>query len=240
MKSAPKGVMDASYAEERQRRPALRFRLESRAWAASQAYRRVTGVSRVDCILDMGAAEGETLVVLHRLLDAATCVGIEYSASLVAAAALPEGCRLLQGDVTEPHSEVAEGSFDLVTALAVLEHLAQPQKLLRQAHRALKPGGLFVATCPVPSWDRVSAKLGLHREEFHAGEVDGERFFALAREAELEPLRYERFMLAPVGFLPYLGWTPPIRGAHRMDRAVARLRLFDFLFVNQLFVARRP
>jgi SAM-dependent methyltransferase len=44
-----------------------------------------------------------------------------------------------------PHGE---GSFDLVVAFEVIEHLADWRKLLREARRVLAPGGLFVVSTP--------------------------------------------------------------------------------------------
>lgn len=55
-------------------------------------------------------------------------------------------------------------SFDVVTLLAVLEHLAPPSlnALIREVHRALKPGGVFIMTTPAAWTDgllRILAAL---------------------------------------------------------------------------------
>jgi hypothetical protein len=109
-----------------------------------------------------------------------------------------------------------------------------------QACRALRPGGVFVATCPAGLWDNLSGRLKLHQDEFHATEFDRRRFEEVAQAGGLTPLRYQRFMFAPVGFLPYLRIPVPPGLAGACDACVRALRVFDFGFVNQLFVARRP
>lgn len=42
----------------------------------------------------------------------------------------------------------ADGSFDVVTMLAVLEHLSHPLEILRETHRVLRPGGSLLLTTP--------------------------------------------------------------------------------------------
>ena len=236
----PRGVMGAEYAAGRRQKRHLAFRLRYRALMAARAYRAFTTHAAPPHVLDFGAAEGATMAETHRLLNARASLGVEYSEELIdSARALPEGCRLMRGDATEPLAEVTPESFDLVTALAVLEHLAEPVRLMKQARRALRPGGLFVASCPSRLWDSISGGLKLHEDEYHEGSFDQRRFEALAREAGLQSLRYQRFMFAPVGFLPYLKIPVSPGFACRFDALVRAMRVFGFMFVNQLFVARR-
>ncbi len=238
---APPGVMDGTYAEDRQRKAHLDFRYRSRAFTAARAFRRFAPRTKRPRVLDFGSADGRALVEVHRLLDAQESIGIEFSQDLIARAdTMPEGARLVQGDVTRTHDCIEERSFDLVTALALLEHLDRPEDLLAQARRALKPGGIFAATCPSPFWDKISGTLKLHQEEFHQVDFNRKTFERLARQSHLEPLLYQRFMFVAIGFLPYLKIEVSVRLADRLDRLLRLPRILNPLFVNQLFVARAP
>lgn len=45
-----------------------------------------------------------------------------------------------------------ENEFDLIGAFDVIEHIEEDEQVLREAHRALKPGGGFVLTVPQHPW----------------------------------------------------------------------------------------
>jgi SAM-dependent methyltransferase len=47
------------------------------------------------------------------------------------------------------------GQFDHVVMLAVLEHLAEPEPVLREAHRILAPGGSLILTWPSAMVDPI-------------------------------------------------------------------------------------
>jgi len=72
----------------------------------------------------------------------------------------------------------ADKSFDIVTLMAVLEHLDQPEFIISEIDRVLRPGGVLLLT--VPSWyakpvlEFLSFKLGIvNRDEI----LDHKRYY---------------------------------------------------------------
>lgn len=237
----PKGVMAADYAEDRTRKPHLVFRYRCRAMIAARMFRRFAGGASASRVVDFGAADGRAMIEAHKLLESTWTVGIEWSPELIhCAPEMPFGCHLAQGDVTKPHPKVEAGTFDLVTALAVFEHIAKPEELATRAAEALKPGGLMIATCPSGVWDRISGAVGLHKDEYHEGEFHKARFEQVARAGGLEPVCYQRFMFAPIGVLPYAKIPVSPAFALAVDRVLAPIPLLNLAMVNQVFVARKP
>jgi SAM-dependent methyltransferase len=232
--------MGQEYGRARSSNPALVFRYQTRALIAARMFRTFGRTGGPVRVLDLGAAEGRTMGRTHTLLNAAESIGIEYAQELIDLAELPPGCILIRGDATARHTEVQDRTFDLVTALAVLEHVENPEELARRACDALKPGGVFVATCPSGIWDRTSGSLGLHNDEHHTGAFDRGRFEAVAVAAGLVPKLYRRFMLAPVGVLPYLGIPVGAATGLAIDLLLWRIPIVNLAMVNQVFVATRP
>ncbi len=235
------GVMDAGYADDRTRRKHLIFRYKSRALAAVRGFLEFFPSARNPAVLELGAAEGSTLLEIRRLLGGeGRYLGVELSDSLLAKVPrLPQGVRVIKGDVTGLPASIEDQSFDLVTALAVLEHLDEPILAVREAFRVLRVGGVFVATTPNPWWDAVSTRAGLLKGEYHASDLTLRAMQRLAETAGFSVVRTRPFMFAPVGFLPYLGATLSPALALDLDRTLNRVRIFDRLFVNQLLIARR-
>jgi 2-polyprenyl-3-methyl-5-hydroxy-6-metoxy-1,4-benzoquinol methylase len=235
------GIMDGEYARARRRSRVLQYRYRTRAWIAYQATLRHLPQRDRYQVLDLGAAEGKTLLELRRLLGGrGRFVGIEASEELInSAAALPPDTLLLQGDVHEPPPSVEDESFDLVLALAVLEHVKSPERVAEMVRRKLKPNGVFVATCPHPVWDDVAGRLALLPKETHLHEMTRERLEAVGRM--IGQVEYEPFMLAFTGALPYIGIPMSAQTSTTLDRWVARLPVpfVRHLFVNQVVVATK-
>ncbi len=153
---------------------------------------------------------------------------------------MPENTRLVCGDVMDLPPELEPCSYDLVTILAVLEHLPDPAACLREAFRMLRPGGIVVASCPNPFWDEVAGHLKMVADEHHEQHLGGKELLSLANEAGFEDAVFEPFMWAPVGVLPYLKIAVNPDRALRIDRVLRRLSPLRFSFVNQGLVAQRP
>jgi SAM-dependent methyltransferase len=52
------------------------------------------------------------------------------------------------GDILETFPKVPDDSFDLIVFLSILEHLDDPALILREARRALRPGGRLFFNSP--------------------------------------------------------------------------------------------
>lgn len=99
--------------------------------------------SKVD-LLDIGCGwEAKLLVQLEPYIRSG--VGVDFKAPNI------------KTDKLETHSihlsdalPFESCSFDVVTMLAVLEHLDEPIEILREVERILRPGGRLLLT--VPSW----------------------------------------------------------------------------------------
>ncbi|GAB3706414.1 bifunctional 2-polyprenyl-6-hydroxyphenol methylase/3-demethylubiquinol 3-O-methyltransferase UbiG [Nocardiopsis oceani] len=96
-------------------------------------------------VLDVGCGGGYTT----EFLDArgARVSGIDYSPKLIGAARhhAAETGKDIQYEVgVAEELPYEDGAFDIVTCVDVLEHVRSPEQAVREIHRVLAPGGIFL------------------------------------------------------------------------------------------------
>jgi SAM-dependent methyltransferase len=100
------------------------------------------------CVLELGCGRARSIGALLELLGESEYFGIEASATAVKAARIDYPTYDIRtGDITAlPFSA---SSFDIVVFNYVLEHLPEPYRVLDEALRVLRPGGLVAMIVPV-------------------------------------------------------------------------------------------
>lgn len=113
-------------------------------------------------ILDLGCGTGSTLV---KLKDWGWAVGMDISSLALAYCQQHEVGPLVEAAAQE--IPFHEGSFDLILALDILEHLDDDLGALQEIFRALKPGGYVLVTVPAYNflWSHHD-ELNLHRRRY--------------------------------------------------------------------------
>jgi len=120
-------------------------------------------------LLDVGCSSGAFLNSAIKLGFRAE--GVE-PAPKAAATAQAAGLKVRQGLLHE--AGYADEQFDAITLFEVIEHLQQPQELLRECRRILRPGGiLLIGTGNAGSWSMsaMGARWEYLHIEKHGGHV---------------------------------------------------------------------
>jgi 2-polyprenyl-3-methyl-5-hydroxy-6-metoxy-1,4-benzoquinol methylase len=114
--------------------------------------RRLQGRQAVS-LLDAGCGTGGLLRVLHSAFPDWSLHGIDISELAVQYARQDSAADIRQGSVTElPY---ADASFDVMVSTDVMYHRAvDPDVMLKECCRVLRPGGLMVLNLPAYNWLR--------------------------------------------------------------------------------------
>ena len=152
-------------------------------------------------LLDVGCGPGTLTVDLARRVAPGAVVGLDVSEAPLGEArdlAAREGLEVefRVGDVYA--LDAADGTYDVVHAHQVLQHLTDPVAALREMARVCRPGGLvavrdvdYAATTWFPADDALTDWLALYSAvaRRNGAEPDAaRRLLAWAHEAGLEPL----------------------------------------------------
>jgi SAM-dependent methyltransferase len=166
-----------------------------------ESFRIIAG-TRPDLVLDAGCGAGVDLCALAGLMPEKSWIaGIDISAALLATAAgrtsgISDRCSILRGDLV--HIPCRNDVFSACRIDRVLQHTADPGRVIHELTRVTRPGGTIVAFDN--DWDTFS--LGLDNQDlahrishswstsFAAGRV-GRDLPGIFRECGLEDIRAE-------------------------------------------------
>jgi len=154
--------------------------------------------------LDVGCGAGLLAEPLARL--GAKVTAIDPAAELIAAARDHAAGQGLDIDYRVSAVENVDGTFDLITAMEVIEHTADPQQFLRDLTQRLAPNGLLVLSTPnATGWSRLvtitlAEGVGAIPKGTHDFDkfISPERMKALMAEAGLTCLDVEGLAFSPL------------------------------------------
>lgn len=162
----------------------------TRTWAIEKFLATLPKQQDLD-ILDVGCGAGN---MIHHLAQYGCVRGIEVDARPVSIAQA-RGYDVRQGDATQT-IPFPDASFDLVTALDVIEHVDGDTNIMREAHRVLRPHGHLLVTTPAFQWLwSHNDELNAHKRRYTAAELRGkleQAGFAIRR------LSYNFFLVFPL------------------------------------------
>jgi SAM-dependent methyltransferase len=123
-------------------------------------------------VLDAGCGTGALLERLSQDPEEEV-YGVDFSRDALAFSRQRGQSRLVQGDLTA--LPFASDSFDLVTALDVVEHVERDVDALREICRVLRPGGVLLVSVPAYPFLWSSHDTALHHKRRYSAGILGPR-----------------------------------------------------------------
>jgi SAM-dependent methyltransferase len=185
-------------------------------------------------VLDVGCGAGQVAKAVKHARPDLEVFGCDLSRSALEGAATPDDGGVAFRLATAERLPFADGEMDFVWIFDVLEHVEDPEVVLREVHRVLKPGGGFHIVLPLEGQPRTlytligcgsrwTAKVrhGGHIQIFSAA-----RYESLAAACGLPVVRrrwsyHGLLQVLDVAYFSWLDRRGPVSGSVE-DMAVAR------------------
>jgi len=176
-------------------------------------------------ILNVGAATGRTSELLREFGEVRS---IEFDEDCCQFAREQSGIAMEQGSILD--LPFADGSFDLVCAFDVLEHVVEDRRGAAELERVCKPGGMICVTVPAYMflWSQHD-DVNHHLRRYTRGEL------AQLFEARLQPVYQSYFnslLFTPIALFRLLSALSPFKKQERADAGS------DFFVMNSPLLTR--
>jgi ubiquinone/menaquinone biosynthesis C-methylase UbiE len=215
-------LTNVKYHIQRKTRIDYKYRWQRRTREVMKVVKKYQGQRTVD-LLDIGCADGLMLGRLKYELELGKAFGIDPSRELIGLNK-DLGVNLLEG-VAE-NLPFGSNEFDVITALAVIEHIGDIEKVLYECRRVLRDRGIIIISTPNPFFDKIATLLGYFKKGEHVNKFSVKKLRTLFESRDYKILIARRFMLFPLAAIPF---------EDQIESVITFLGL-DFFMSNQLIV----
>lgn len=104
---------------------------------------------KANALLDLGCGDGDLTLKMAQTLEASEIYGVDINDKALKVAET-KGIKVFKVDLSKDRIPLPNESIDVITALEVIEHLLNPDHMIKEAYRILKRRGLFFYINPKP------------------------------------------------------------------------------------------
>jgi len=214
-----------NYHAKRKLKTSLKYRLEKRANEILKVILELKG-KKIYRLLDVGTADGLMLNVFKLKLGISQSVGVDISNKLVKKSGCFPPSQFVQANAS--NLPFKDKSFDVITAAALIEHVNDVNKMIKEFKRICKKNAICIITTPNPLIDNFLSKLKPENKKYHVKNFSTNEVKFLLNSFEFKAIKIQRFMISPIG-MPF---------EEKIEEILRKIKL-DFLMCNQIIVGKK-
>ena len=194
------GVVKKDYHDQRQKRIDYNYRLNRRTREVRRVIeKQFDNHSNLKC-LDIGTADGLMLSKINQIFKFNQAVGIDMSEELIKTNLDPT-IKLEVGDAQD--LKFQDNYFDIVIAASMIDHLDDPEKMIKESYRVLKDNGILILTVANPWFDKLSEAVGYTKAAEHNEKLPLVKLKKMLKSGNFAVIEAKYFMLFPFFKIPF-------------------------------------